>query len=347
MIKSNSSNLVLILLYFCFIILICSCENNSTEKTTYPTIGYLEKLHPGFDKIVNPNTKIEVIASGHSWTEGPVWIPSEQCLIYSDVPRNIAYRWTEKDGAKPYLEPSGYSSDVPRKGGIGSNGLTLDHQGKLLLCRSGDKEVARMEASFKNPKPIYKTLANQFEGEKFNSPNDLVVDKKGNIYFTDPNFGMTKDNMSKLKEMDYQGVFRISHQGKVKLLTKSLPTPNGIGLSPDGKKLYVANTRPPFLAAFDLSENGDATNQRIIFDAKEEWEKSIAKQEPDGMTVNKDGIIFMTGPDGVLLITREGKHLGTIKTEKRTSNCTFNEDETVLYVSCDDLMLRIDLKGNR
>lgn len=308
----------------------------------YPTIGYLEKIDPSFDEIVPPHTKIEVIASGHTWTEGPVWVPSQQCLIYSDVPRNIAYKWSPTDGKEEYLKPSGYSREKPRKGGKGSNGLALDHKGNLLLCRSGDREIARLLAHVSQPVPVYQTLAYQYEGKKFNSPNDLVVDRKGNIYFTDPTFGLDRSDPN-AKELAYSGVFRINLDGEVKLITKSWTTPNGIGLSPDEKTLYITNSKPAKLIALDLSEDGTPSNERVIFDVHPLWEKSIAKQSPDGMTTNREGIIFMTGPDGVLIFSPKGKHVGSIKTDRKTSNCTFNEDETVLYVTCDDLVLRVIL----
>lgn len=308
----------------------------------YPTIGYLEKFDSDFDKVVPPHTKIEVIATGHTWTEGPVWIPSQQCLVYSDVPRNIAYKWTPVDGKEEYLNPSGYTGAKPRKGGKGSNGLAIDNAGKLILCRSGDREVARLAVSVARPVPVYQTLANQFEGKKFNSPNDVIVDKQGNIFFTDPSFGLDKDDPN-AKEMDFEGVFRISPKGDVALMTKNWPTPNGVGVSPDGTTLYVANSNPAKLIALDLAEDGTSSNERVIFDATKLWEKSVAKQRPDGMAINSDGIIFLAGPDGVLVLTPEGKHLGSIKTDKKTSNCTLNEDETVLYVTCDDYVLRVIL----
>jgi len=310
---------------------------------SYPTIGCLETFDPLFDVLVPPQTNIEVIASGHTWTEGPVWVPARQCLLFSDVPRNIAYKWTAANGEEEYLNPSGYTGQKPRDGGKGSNGLTLDNNGKLILCKSGDREVARLLSDTDVSEPVFETLAYEYEGKRFNSPNDLVVDRQGNIYFTDPNYGLDKD-VPDAKEMDYQGVFRISPEGEVTLMTKSWPTPNGIGVSPDGKTLYIANSVPSKLIALDLTEEGTTTNERVIFDATELWEKSIAKQRPDGMAINRDGIIFMTGPDGVLVFSPGGKHLGSIKTDKKTSNCTFNEDETVLYVTCDDLVLRVTLK---
>ncbi|MEM9931936.1 MAG: SMP-30/gluconolactonase/LRE family protein [Bacteroidota bacterium] len=254
----------------------------------------------------------------------------------------MAYKWTPADGKSEYLNPSGYTQTRPRKGGKGSNGLALDNNGKLILCQSGDRKLARLLSGLGQPVPVYQTLADRYEGKQFNSPNDVVVDKQGNFYFTDPNFGLDKSRPD-AKELDYEGVFRVSAEGEVTLITKSWPTPNGIGLSPEGSTLYLANSVPSRLIAIDLAADGTPSNERVLFDATSLWEKSVAKQRPDGMAVNQDGIIFMTGPDGVLVFSPEGKHLGSIKTDKKTSNCTFNEDESVLYVTCDDLVLRVKL----
>ncbi len=332
----NRKHIIFCFLAFTFCWLTACQEKVEAE---YPTIGYLEKLDEQFDQVVSPKAKIEVISTDHNWTEGPVWSAKKQWLIFSDVPENIAYKWTEENGVTIFLNPSGYSGK--EKGMAGSNGLTVDQNGNLILCKSGDREIARLTNWDQKPKPIFETIANRYEEKKFNSPNDVVMDTKGNFYFTDPAFGIKNKD---LKEMDFHGVFKITPQGAVHLLTKECPTPNGIGLSPDEKTLYVANSKPPLLFAWDILDDHTITNKRILFDVKELWEKSIAKQAPDGMAVNKDGIIFMTGPDGVLIFTPKGKHLGTIKTDKRTSNCTFNEDETILYVTCDDLVLRVKLK---
>lgn len=201
-----------------------------------------------------------------------------------------------------------------------------------------------MITSLDKPEPNYKTIASHYKGKRFNSPNDLVIDKKGDIYFTDLYFRLPKDRREELKEQGFQGVYKIDKKGNVKLLTNNWPGPNGIGLAPDNRTLYITNTRPPRLIAFNLSNTGDLSNQRIIFNAQVLVKASVSKQKPDGMVINKDDIIFMRGPDGVLIITPGGKHLGTIRTNKRTSNCAFNEDETILYITCDDLVLRAILK---
>lgn len=309
----------------------------------YPTMGYLEVLDPAFSEIVPPHTKIEIIAKGFDWSEGPVWVEDQQCLLFSDVPRNVVYKWTDTDGIEVFLKPSGYTGTKPRKGGKGSNGLTLDHKGRLILCRHGDREVARLTTSIKDPHPLFASLVNNYQGKKLNSPNDLTIDSKGIIYFTDPDFGMDRDLLPEGKELGFQGVYRLSPQGELTLLTKSLDKPNGIALSLDEKTLYVANSIPPKWMAYDLDAEGNVSNERVFFDAAELVEQSISKQKPDGLKVDAKGNLFATGPDGVLVFSPEGKHLGTIKTDKHTSNCAFNADKTVLYVTCDDYILRVIL----
>ncbi|MEO1449188.1 MAG: SMP-30/gluconolactonase/LRE family protein, partial [Bacteroidota bacterium] len=309
----------------------------------YPTMGSLEVLDPAFHKVVPPGTKIEVIADGFTWSEGPVWVPEQQCLLVSDVPRNIVYKWTEANGLEKYLKPSGYTGKKLRRGGMGSNGLALDPNGRLLLCRAGDREVARLIGSLNDPHPLYQPLATHFEGKRINSPNDLTVDRAGNIYFTDPDNGMDKDLLPESRELPFKGVYRLSKEGELSLLTSSLELPNGIHLSPDEKTLYVANSIPPKWIAFDLSESGEVSNERVFFDGQKLVDASVSKQKPDGLKTDNEGNLFATGPDGVLIFSPEGKHLGTIKTNKKTSNCAFNEDKTVLYVTCHQLILRVVL----
>lgn len=322
-----------------------ACKNSNHRKpmtkaiadTTYPTIGYLEKIDDAFYEHISKSAKIEVISKGYVWTEGPVWVAEEQSLLFSDVPQNINYKWTAQNGTVEFLNPSGYTGKDKKL--QGSNGMFLDHENNLILCQTGDRAIARYLGNFNNPKPKFEIIANQFNGQKFNAPNDLVVDKKGNIYFTDPNFGLEDGS----KELDFEGVYRINTNGNVKLLTSKWPTPNGIGLYEEDSKLYIANSEPPLFVSYDISEDGNLTNEKIVLDLKEALDKSIAKQKPDGMAIKKDGTIFLTGPDGVFIIDKNGNHLGTIKTDKLTSNCTFNEDESVLYVSCHELILRIKL----
>ena len=309
----------------------------------YRTFGYLESMDSRFDDIVSPQTEIEVIAEGFTWSEGPVWVPQLQCLLFSDVPRNVVYKWTEADGLSTFLKPSGYTGTKPRGGGKGSNGLILDEQGRLILCRHGDREIARLASSLTEPQPVFQSLASHYEGKRLNSPNDLVRDSQGNIYFTDPDFGLDRELPNGGKELGFNGVYRLNTQGELSLLTSTLAKPNGIALSPDERTLYIANSGPAQYLAFDLSSEGELGDLKWSFDVSQLLNESLSKQAPDGLAVDEQGNIFATGPDGILVLSPEGIHLGTIRTNKRTSNCTFNEDYTVLYATCDDYILRIIL----
>ena len=172
---------------------ILSC-NNSTEtkvaESKYKTIGTIERIDPTLDSIIFPDAKIEVITDSFDWSEGPVWIESKKMLLFSDVPQNIVYKWTEEKGKEVFLIPSGYSDSAKRGGEMGSNGLTLDPNGQLVLCQHGNRQMARMDASFDEPKSLFVSIANNYKGKKFNSPNDAVYDSAGELIFTDPPYGL-------------------------------------------------------------------------------------------------------------------------------------------------------------
>lgn len=301
----------------------------------YATMGYLDSKSKKFDALIAPDTKIEILSEGYTWIEGPVWVPKLNALLFSDVPKNTAYIWTEKEGAKVFLKPSGYSGEGKGKG---SNGLVLDNKGDLILCQTGDRQIAKLKLDDTQKK--IQVLASHYKGKRLNATNDAVVDSKGNIYFTDPVFGKKGTK----KELNFQGVYKLNTKGKVQLVSKTWITPNGIGLSPDEKTLYVAYSNPNKLVATDIAKDGSFKNERVLFDTQQLWKESKAKQKPDGMAVYTDGTIFMTGPDGVLLLSPKGKYLGTIKTETRIGNCTFNEDKSILYITADDKVLRVKIK---
>jgi gluconolactonase len=211
------------------------------------TIGTVERLDPALDQIIPPGAKLEVIGEGYKWCEGPCWIRAGNFLLFSDTPSNTIMRWDAKSGSQTFLTPSGYTGKDPRGGETGSNALTLDRNGRLILCQHGDRRVARLDSSWDKPEAKYETLADKYEGKRLNGPNDAVVDSKGAIYFTDPPYGLEKIMDDPKKELDFQGVYRIAPDGDLALLTKELERPNGIALSPDEKTLYVANSHgPPF-----------------------------------------------------------------------------------------------------
>ena len=314
----------------------------ATEKK-YPTTGSIERLDEELDQIIGKDAAIEILAEGFEWSEGPLWIPEQEMLLFSDIPPNKIHQWSEAEGLKLYLTPSGYTGEEPRTGEPGANGLLLDQEGQLVLCQHGDRRIARMEAPLENPQPLFSTLAGTYEGKRFNSPNDAVYKSNGELYFTDPPYGLEKNMEDPAKELPFQGVYRLDGRGKVHLLTKELSRPNGIAFSADEKILYVANSDPnnPIWMAYEVQENGDLANGRVFFNASK-----LAKTAPglpDGLKVSRKGTLFATGPGGVLVFNKAGKHLGTIRTGQPTANCAFNEDESMLYITANNYLMRVPL----
>ena len=294
----------------------------------------IERLDPAFDKLVAPEAKVEKLAEGFTWSEGPTWI--DKGVTFSDVPENVAYRWKEgMTKAEVFLKPSGMTTPTPGFREQGSNGLATDAQGKLLICQHGDRRIARYEDG------KFVTLADRFEGKRFNSPNDLALRKNGDIYFTDPPYGLDKLNDSPLKEIPFNGVYRLSG-GKVSLLTKELTFPNGIGFSPDEKILYVAvsDSKAPRIMAFDVKEDGNLGEGRVFFDAKPLSSKG-RKGSCDGLKVDKSGNVWATGPGGVLVLAPDGKHIGSILTNQPTGNCCWGDDGSTLYVTANMFLVRV------
>jgi len=305
------------------------------------TVGSVDRLDPALDQLVPPDAKMEVIGEGYEWCEGPVWVRDGKFLLFSDIPNNAIMRWDAKSGSKLYLKPAGYTGDNPRGGESGSNGLTLDRQGRLILCQHGDRRVARLDSSWDKPQAKYVTLADRFDGKRLNSPNDAVVDSHGAIYFTDPPYGLEKNMDDPKKELSFQGIYRIAPDGKLSLLTKEMERPNGIGLSPDEKTLYVANSHDTrnVVMAFPVNADGTLGKGREIFSARE-----IIGKRPgscDGLVVDEHGNVFATVPGGVAVLSPAGKHLGTLMTNDRTANVEFGEDGSTLFICANHNLLRI------
>lgn len=320
-----------------------SCGGPQQKQNVSRSIGTIERYDAELNEIIPESAEIQILADGFEWSEGPVWIEAEDFLIFSDIPPNRIYKWSEGAGAEVYLEPSGYTGSEDRAGELGSNGLLLDAEGALILCQHGDRRVARMNAPLANPAARFTTLVDQFEGKRLNSPNDACYDSKGNLYFTDPPYGLEGNVNDPAKELDYQGVYLLARKGDLHLLTRDLSRPNGIGLSPDESHLYVANSDPEkaIWMVYDVQPDGLITNPRIFFDATDKVGTEMGL--PDGLKVNSKGYIFATGPGGVLIFNPSGKLLGTIKTTQATANCALNSDETMLYITADMYLLRVDL----
>lgn len=334
------------------VLFVCGCnsQNNNSEKNKIiasdSAVGKVEIYDQNALQSIDSNATIQVIAKGFKWSEGPLWIADKKLLLFSDVPENKIYQWKPSDTASVYLKNSGYTGNVPRKGETGSNGLTLDREGRLLLCQSGNRQVVRMNASLDDPKADYTVLAAKYQGKKLNSPNDLVCDSKGNIYFTDPTYGLPNGDADPERELNFEGVYKISTDGKLTLLIDSIPKPNGIALSNDEKRLYIAssdNTKPRWYV-YDLDENGNLKNGRVLLNAAPLKENATVKQGPDGFKIDKHGNLIAAGPDGINIISPDGKLLGLIKIyDRKTSNCSFDTSNDILYVTAGDEVLKVAL----
>ncbi|MCL4139111.1 UNVERIFIED_CONTAM: hypothetical protein GTU68_062493, partial [Idotea baltica] len=304
----------------------------TTSTSEYPTIGSIEQWDVNLWEILPEGAQIEILAEGFDWTEGPVWIAEEEMLLFSDIPPNAIYKWKEGEEKSVFLTPSGYTGKEKRGGEVGSNGLLLDPSGQLVLCQHGDRRMARLNASWDKPAPNFETLADKYDGKRFNSPNDATYHSSGDLYFTDPPYGLEKKTEDPAKEIPFQGVYRLDTEGTVHLLTDELTRPNGIAFSPDEKYLYVAVSDPvgAVWMVYNVEADGNISNGRVMYDATEKV-GSENKGLPDGMKVDNKGNIFATGPGGVYVFNADGFPLGLIRTTQATSNCAFGNDGKYLY----------------
>lgn len=304
-------------------------------------VGWVERMDPRMDLFFEDEVEVEELASGFSWAEGPLWLREEAALLFSDVPENVVWRWSEADGLSEYLRPSGSTGAAPG-GEQGANGLLLNADGQLLLCQHGDRRIARMDADLTAPREAYITLAASFEGRRFNSPNDAVMNRRGQLWFTDPSYGLPQEVEP---ELPFAGVYRLDADGQLSLVTKDLEWPNGVALSPDESVLYIANSDRAAARYFacELNERGELESMRLLFDAT-----ALVGAEnpgiPDGLAVHPSGVLFATGPGGVLVLSPEGEHLGTIRTTGPTANCAFDADYKALYLTAGSRLLRVKLR---
>ena len=341
---------ILLASLICYSAACISCNTPNQRSTTTgqdSPIGKIEIYDRSAANLIDTNALIEVIGKNYKWSEGPVWVPAGQMLLFSAVLENTIYRWDGKDTPVAWLTPSGYTDTAYRDGENGSNGLTLDKNGKLLLCQSGNRQVVRLNTSLDTPKPEFTVLASSYRRKKFNSPNDLVADSRNNIYFTDPIYGLPKKADDPTRELNFEGVYKITSDDKLILLIDSISRPNGIALSPDEKVLYVGSSDEKHTRwyAYHLDSAGNIQSGGILLDGTAMKEKATVKQGADGFKIDKDGNIFSSGPDGINIISPSGKLLGLIRIYKKpTSNCAFNETKDILYITSDDRVLKVKLK---
>ena len=318
------------------------CMTADRPASGYETFGRIVAGAPGLARLVAPEAPIEKLAGGFRWSEGPVWIDRGGFLLLSDVPANRMYRWSVQDGLSVFLDPSGY--DGPDRGQFrepGSNGLIRGPGHTILMADHGNRAIARLDLDTRK-KTI---LASHFEGRRFNSPNDLVRARDGSIYFTDPPYGLEGLNDSALKEIAWNGVYRLRPDGRVELLERGMTFPNGVLLSPDEKTLYVANSDPQHavIMAFALGEDGSLAPGRVFADMTDLVRAGLPGL-PDGMAVDRDGNLFATGPGGVHVLSAAGERLGRIDTGTAIANCAFGEDGRTLFLASNNYLARIRLR---
>lgn len=331
------------LILFVFFGIACSSEKRENIESETLTLE-IERHDPRLDQIIDPEAEAEVLGSGFEWTEGPLWVENEEMLLFSDIPNNRVHSWTDDNGVSIYLEPAGFTGEGTRGGELGSNGLLLDPYGNLVLCQHGDRRMAKMAAPLKEPRAEYETIVDNYEGMRFNSPNDAVYDSRGNLYFTDPPYGLEGNMDDPSKEIPFQGVYRFSPEGELTLLLDSISRPNGVAFFPDGNTLIVANSDPdkPFWYAYDVLPDGMLSKGRIFYDASEEFKRD--KGLPDGLKIRRDGMVFATGPGGVWIFDEQAKVLGRLKVGELTSNVALDNSEKILFVTADSYMVRIHLR---
>ncbi|CAN5329028.1 SMP-30/gluconolactonase/LRE family protein [soil metagenome] len=318
----------------------------AASAESYPTIGSVERLDPRLAELVPEGAAIEVLASGFDWVEGPAWVPGDAdadgFLLFSEIPSNTVLKWQEgTDGVETFLHPSGYTGVVDYGAEPGSNGLLIDPDGLLISCEHGDRRLSILTKDGGK-----RTLVDHFEGKRLNSPNDVARRSNGDLYFTDPIYGLPERENDPRRELDFCGVYRLpAGSGTAILLTKELDRPNGIAFSPDEGTLYVAQSDPnnAIIMAFPVKDDGSLGDGTLSFDGTE-MVKAGARGLPDGLKVDPAGNLFATGPGGVLVFAPDGAHLGTLATGQATSNVAFGgPGGRHLYITADRYLCRVKL----
>jgi gluconolactonase len=303
----------------------------------YPVLGKIVRKDARLDSLLPADAKIEVLASGFDWSEGPVWDKNGGYLLFSDVPQNKIYKWSPKEGLSTYMKPSGFTGAFTDRLEPGTNGLTIDDKGRLISCDHGDRRIASLE-----PGEGKRTLVDNYQGKRLNSPNDLAIKSNGDIYFTDPPYGLRRAKEDEHRELDFCGVYRLAKNGELTLLTKELKFPNGLAFSPDEKTLYVqqSDRTKAIIMAFEVNGDGTLGAERVFFD-ETPWVKQGLPGLPDGMKVDRDGNVFATGVGGVHVFAADGTHLGTLDTGEANGNCAWGDDGSTLYINADMWLCRV------
>jgi gluconolactonase len=301
----------------------------------------IDRWDPAMDAIVPKDWKVEKLADGFGWAEGPVWVKSGNYLLFTDVPGNKMWKWSAKGGLEKFLDPSGAAAPDPavwRE--AGANGLALYDAKTLLYADTGNRVIQTLDLATKKKTAV----ATDYEGRKFSSPNDVIRMKNGVMFFTDPPYGFKKFDAAPEKEQPFNGVYRRAADGTVSVIEKELVRPNGVALSPDEGILYVTQSEPTkaIINAYTLDKDGNVTGKKLFLDVTD-LVSNAAPGLPDGITVAADGTVFSSGPGGILVISKDGRRLGRISDGKPTANCKFGDDGKTLYLTSKDTLARIRL----
>jgi gluconolactonase len=293
-------------------------------------------LKNAMNSIASKETKIEKLADGFLFVEGPIWHP-DGYLLFSDIPANKIMKYLPGQGVSVYLENSGFVGSEDEITGQGSNGLTFDPSGNLIICQHGARQILKADLAGN-----FTPLARQFGGKRLNSPNDVIVKSDGTIFFTDPPWGLSKGMNDPKKELNFQGVYMLKN-GSLVLIDNSLKMPNGIAFSPDEKYLYVTDSEgnSKLYYQYELAENGTVIEKKLFFDASD----LKGDGGPDGIKVDSKGNCYFTGPGGVLVISPKGEHIGTISTPEIPANLGWGgKDGKTLFMTCRTGLYSIELK---
>ncbi|MGH9355600.1 MAG: SMP-30/gluconolactonase/LRE family protein [Terriglobia bacterium] len=317
-----------------------------TEYGQAKSANQVMRMDPGFDEIISTSTAIERIASGFSFVEGPVWVRDGNYLLFSDIPNNVINKWSPDGRVSVFLEESGFSGELPRPVPklltmenllgylVGSNGTTLDKEGRLIFCEHGNRRVERLEKDGRRT-----VVADSYEAKRLNSPNDVVTKSDGAIYFSDPPFGLEKMDEDPRKELPFNGLYRV-HDGKIQLLTKDLKAPNGLAFSPDEKYLYADDSGTGMYWRYEVKPDGTIGNGRLFFDLSKSADPGVA----DGIKIDANGNVYACGPGGVWILSPEGKVLGRFQPPEDPANIAWGDDGKSLYMTAWTSLYRVRLK---
>lgn len=325
--------------YQLFFVLILIRTTVFAQKLSVITAGSVIYKDAKLEKLIPRDAKIEVIGSGFQHIEGPVWVPDSSMLLFSDTKAGIIYRWKESIGISKFLEQTGFTGRLPYSEEPGSNGLAITKNNLLLICEHGDRRLASFPL---NGKYGMHTVADNFQGKRLNSPNDVIVKADGTVYFTDPPYGLPMKENDPTKETPVNGVYKIGAAGKAELVITDLKYPNGLAFSPNEQLLYisVSDKVHPQILVYPVKKDGTVGKGKIFFDAAT-LPKLPPEETTDGLKTDREGNIWASGPGGILIIDKTGNLLGTITTGETISNCAWGNYGSTLYFVGGPFLYRI------